>query len=209
MSDKTNILEQISKNWWWNRAEIRREGVRGVDWPLVEEAARNYELMRRSLNGKRFTQTYLELGREEKTIVHKLWVNWAQQAYRPVFDPKQFNEMGWTPVVSPSQHRQWNLRMSDSYLIEEFIREIRVLRHIQGIPEPHHNQGKKHRGVSWLLVEILDRKKNGIGQFNNSERSTLSEARRRAEKYFIEYEHALTEWHKGSSSPDFDIPEQD
>jgi hypothetical protein len=82
-------LEELSKHWWWNRVEIRREGVRGVDWPLVEEAARNYELMRRSLKGKQFTQTYLELGPEEKTIVHKLWVNWAQQAYRPVYDPNQ------------------------------------------------------------------------------------------------------------------------
>ena len=208
MEQKSLTLKELSKDWWWNRTEIRRDGVRGVDWPLVEEAARNYELLRRSSKGKQFTQTYLELGREEKNIVHKLWVNWAQQAYRPVFDPKQFSEVGWTPVVSQSQHRQWNLRMADLYLIEEFIREIRLLRKIQGIPDPHPNKGKKHRGVSWKLVEVLDRKENGIGKFDSSERHTLTDARRRAEKYFIEYERELAEWHKGSSGPDFDREEQ-
>jgi phage anti-repressor protein len=208
MEQKSLTFEELSKNWWWNRAEIRRDGVRGVDWPLVEEAARNYELLRRSSKGKQFTQTYLELDREKKAIVHKLWVNWAQWAYRPVFDPKQFNEIGWTPVVSPSQHRQWNLRMADLYLIEEFIREIRLLRQFQGIPDPHPNKGKKYRGVSWKLVEVLDRKVNGIGKFDSSERHTLTDARRRAEKYFIKYERALAEWHKGSLSPDFDMAEQ-
>jgi hypothetical protein len=77
MKDKLS-LKEIRKNWWWKRREIRRDGLGGVDWPLVEESARNYELMRRSKNGGRFTQTYLELCRAGKTIVHTLWVNYGQ-----------------------------------------------------------------------------------------------------------------------------------
>jgi hypothetical protein len=209
MKDKLLSLKEIRKNWWWKRKEIRRDGVRGVDWPLVEESARNYELMRRSTKGKQFTQTYLELCREGKTIVSKLWVNWAQGAYRPVTNPSQFNEIGWTPVVSQYQHRQWNLRLADNLLIKEFIREIRLLREFQKIRLGHPLKGKKYRGVSWKLIEILDRKQNRIGEFNDSERHTLSDARRRAEKYFVEYERALAKWNEGSSSPDFDIEETD
>ncbi len=49
MKNKLLTLEELEKSWWWNREDIRRDGVKGVDWPTVEEAARNYELMRRSL----------------------------------------------------------------------------------------------------------------------------------------------------------------
>src|SRR5271154_4729671 len=97
MKKKLFSLKELEGGWWWNQAEIRREGVRGVDWPLVEEAARNYELMRRSTNGKQFTQTYEELDREGKTIVAKLWVNWKQWPYRYANDRSQYQEIGWTP----------------------------------------------------------------------------------------------------------------
>lgn len=125
MKDKLSSLKEIRKNWWWNRKEIRRDGVSGVDWPMVEEAARNYELMRRSPRGKQFTQTYLELCREGKRIVHTLWVDNGKWAYRHVTNPSQFEEIGWTPVYE-NQHRQWNLRLADVLLQREFIREIRV-----------------------------------------------------------------------------------
>ena len=118
---------------------------------MAEEAARNYELMRRSAKGKQFNQTYLELSREGKTIVAKLWVNWAQAPYRMVVNRSQFDETGWTPIYE-NQHRQWNLRLSDKKLMDEFIREIKVLREIQKIPTPRRNKGKKHRGVSWKLI---------------------------------------------------------
>jgi hypothetical protein len=208
MKQKSLTLKKIKKGWWWNRKEIRRGGVPGVDWPTVKEAARNYELMRRSSKGKQFSKTYLELGREEKTIVAKLWVNWAQSPYRLVTNRNQFNEIGWTPIYE-YQKIQWNLRLTDKKLTDEFIREIRLLREIQKIPTPHRNKGEKHRGVSWKLIEILDRKQNGIGTFSDSERSTLTEARRRAEKYFVEYKRALAKWNEGISNPDFEPKEAD
>ncbi len=208
MKGKLLSLKDIRNNWWWKRKEIRRHGVRGVDWPAAEEAARNYELMRRSKNGQQFTQTYLELCREGKTIVHTLWVNYGQWAYRHVTNPSQFKEIGWTPIYE-NQRIQWNLRLVDKKLIDEFIREIRILREIQKIPIPRRNRGEKHRGVSWKLIEILDRKQNGIGKLTDSERHTASVAQRRAEKYFVEYERALAQWHERTSSLDSDIEETD
>lgn len=206
MKQKSLTLKELRKNWWWRRKEIRLHGAPGVEWPKVEEAARNYELMRRSSKGKQFTQTYLELDRERKTIVSKLWVNWEQWPYRFAANSSQYQEIGWTPFYE-NQRTQWNLRLPDKKLIDTFIREIRTSRGIQKIPIPRRNKGEKHRGVSWKLIEVLDRKQNGIGKFNHSERHTLSDARRRAEKYFVEYERALAKWNEGISSPDFD-PEE-
>lgn len=169
MKQKSLTLKELKKGWWWNRKEIRRDGVRGVDWPAVEEAARNYELLRRSPRGKQFAKTYLELVPDERSVIHGLWATWLQVAYRPVTNPSQFNEMGWTPVVSQYQHRQWNLRLADKNLMDEFIKEIRLLRKIQKIRAPHPLKCKKYRGVSWKLIEILDRKQNGIGKLNASD----------------------------------------
>jgi hypothetical protein len=208
MNDKLLSLKDIEKSWWWNRKEILRELARKVDWPLVEESARNYELMRRSSKGKQFAKTYLELIPDEKQIVHILWVNWGQAVRREAIRREQYDENGWTPFYE-TEHRQWNLRVADKKLIDEFIREIRLLREIQKIPAPRRNKGEKHRGVSWKLIEVLERKQSGIGKFNASQRHTLSDAKRRAEKYVAEYERALAKWHEGSSSPDFDIEETD
>jgi hypothetical protein len=208
METKPLTLKELRKNWWWKRKEIRRNGVRGVDWPLVKEAARNYELMRRSTNGKKFTKTYPELDRETKTLIAKLWVNWAQAPYRLVTDRSQHNEIGWTPFYE-YQRIQWNLRLTEKKLIDVFIREIRLLQEIQKISKPRRNKGEKHRGVSWKLVEVLDRKQNGIGKLNGSERHTASVAQKQAEKYFVEYERALAKLHEGVSSPDSDIEETD
>jgi hypothetical protein len=112
-------------------------------------------------------------------------------------------------VASQSQHRQWNLRMADKHLIEAFISEIRLLRQFQNIPNPHPNKGKKYRGVSWKYIELLDLKKNRLGRFDDGERHTLSEGRRLAKRYFVQYEQALAEWNKNIPSPDSGNEDED
>ena len=99
--------------------------------------------------------------------------------------------------------------MTNPRLMDEFIREIKVLRKIQKIRISHGNTGKKPRGVSWKLVEVLDRKQNGIGKFGDSERHTLSEARKGAEKYCLQNKRALAEWHKGAANAESDIEKPD
>lgn len=199
MKQKLASLTEIRKNWWWKQREILRVLMRKVDWPVVEEAARNYELMRRSLNGTQFTQCYWELNRDSKTIVHTLWVNWGQAFRREAIRREQYNEKGWTPFYE-TEHRQWNLRAADSELMKQFIGEIRTLRKIHGVCAKHPLKGKKFRGVSWKMIEVLDRKQNGIGKFNGSQRHTISDARRRAEKCFIQYKRALAK-HKKNPDP--------
>jgi hypothetical protein len=207
MENELLTLKEFGKNWWWKQNDILQKLIWEVNWPVVEEAARNYELMRRSPKGKKFAQAYWQLCREGKTIVHTLWVNWPKWTHRFAANRSQYQEIGWTPVYE-NQHRQWNLRLADKKLIDEFIREIRLLREIQKIPTPRRNKGEKHRGVSWKLIEFLDRKQNGIGKFSASERHTIAEAKRRAEKYFVEYECALEDW-KNNPNPAFIIEEHD
>lgn len=201
-------LEELEKTWWWRRKGTRHDEPGGTDWPVVEECARNYELLRRSPRGNQFKKTFPQLIPDEKRIIYGLWMIEAQRAFRIVRDPKLFGEKGWMPIYE-NQHWQWNLRLEDKKLTDEFIREIRLSREIQKIPTPRRNKGEKRRGVSWKLVEVLDRKLNRIGSFDGSERHTLSDARKRAREYCIQYEHALAEWLKeaknsgSDTDPDF------
>lgn len=183
-------LKDLRKGWWWHRREIRRDGVRGVDWPAAEEAARNYELMRRSARGRQFVKTYLELIPDERAVLHTLWATWEKPRYRFATRREQYEEIGWT-LIYENQPRQWNLRLADKHLIDAFIGEMRILRKIQKIRPPHPLKGKKYRGVSWKLVEILDIKQNAVRTLNDSERHTLHTAQRLAQKYFNEYRRAL------------------
>jgi hypothetical protein len=208
VKQKLRTLEELEKTWWWRHKGTRHDEPGGTDWSLVEESARNYELLRRSPSGKQFKKTFPQLIPDEKRIIFNLWRNWEKGTYRHVRDRKLFGEKGWTPIYE-NQHRQWNLRLEDKKLTDEFIREIRLLREIQKIPTPRRNKGEKRRGVSWKLVEMLDRKLNRIGSFDGSERHTLSDARKRAGEYCIQYEHALAEWLKGSANPDSEVEKPD
>jgi hypothetical protein len=190
MRKKLLSLNEIEKTWWWRREEIQKNGVPGVDWKRVEEAARNYELLCRWPDRTKFTQNYLSLDPEQKTIVHVLWMDTDDLPYRYVWNPEQFEEKGWTPIYE-HQRRQWNLNVAERILIKEFIREIRTLRKIQKIPARHWNKGKKHRGVSWNLVECLDLNLHKIGGLDDSQRHTASEAKKKAKQFAAEYERAL------------------
>jgi hypothetical protein len=142
MKDKSLKRDEIEKSWWWRHEDILKNGAPGVDWERVEEAARNYELLRRWPDGAKFTPNYLTLDPEQKTIIHVLWINNHDLPNRYVWNPEQHEEKGWTPIIE-NRRRQWNLNAPDKVLLNEFMREIRTLREIQKIPDRHWNKGKK------------------------------------------------------------------
>lgn len=189
MKAKLLTLKELKKSWWWRDREKRRRIARQVDWNNVKEAARNYELLRRSLKGEKFTRNYLELFPDERTIVHVLWM-YRHHNFERFAEPSQYQERGWTPIY-PNQIKQWNLRLADSLLAKEFIRQVRLDRKFQKVRSRHPLKGQKYRGVSWKLVEILDRNLNQIGKLNASQRHSASTARRMAEKLVLEYKRAL------------------
>ncbi len=198
MKSARPTLTALKRNWWWHkRATLRLLRTR-VAWPDVEEAARNYELARRSSKGKRqFVTAYPDLGYGQ-TLVHCAWPSWSPPVRRIPTRREEYQEIGWTPVYEYQQW-QWNLRAADKHLIDEFIREIRLLREIQKIEAPHPLKGKKYRGVSWKLVEILDRVEAGAKSLDDSDRHTLSKARQLAEQYFVEF---TSELEKRKAQPD-------
>lgn len=189
MKSKLLTLKELKGSWWWRDKEKRQKIAREVDWNNVKEAARNYELLRRSLKGKKFTRSYLELTPDERTIIHVLWM-YRYPYFERFAEPSQYQERGWMPIY-PNQVKQWNLRLADSLLAKEFIRQIRLNRKIQKVRAKHPLKGQKYRGVSWKLVEILDRNLNKIGKLNASQRHSASTARRMAEKLVLEYKRAL------------------
>ncbi|HTQ50522.1 MAG TPA: hypothetical protein VMJ12_07410 [Candidatus Acidoferrales bacterium] len=198
MKKKRLTLKELRLRWWWKRKEIRRHGVQGVDWDSAEEAARNYELMRRTFGVKRFPRTFLQLDRNEKALVHTLWAMWPQLPRREATRREQYHEWGWSPFHE-TEHRQWNLRLADKTLIDEFIREIRTLRKIQHTRPQHPLTGQINR-LSRGYIELLDRKRYGNGKFNDSERHVLSVARKRAKQYYTQNKHALAGQWKGQDT---------
>jgi hypothetical protein len=115
MSKESPTLAKLQKSWWWNREDVRRNGVEGVTWPAVEIAARNYEVMRRSPDGKQYSSTYLEINFVQNMIIQQLWVTWNEYPMRTDHSPKDYLVPGWTPI-SEGVHRQWNLRVADKTL---------------------------------------------------------------------------------------------
>ena len=196
---RQKLRELRTKIWWWRRGDIRH----AFKCPLernrfsfsfegtAEEIARNYELMRRSANGKMFKENYLELRRTERTIAYTIWGAAYEPPYRQIFNPNPKPELlGWT--VSP--HRiEWNLFLDDKTLIKAFLEYINQYRNVQRISPPHPLKGKKFRGASWRQVEILDCIKIGIlTKLNPSQSSAASKGRRRAEKLFEDYDNAIS-----------------
>lgn len=193
MSQQGMTPERLEKQaWWWRNTEAIRTQLHTVEWPRVEEAARNYELMRRSTRGRRFPKSYIELNSNEKSIVHSLWCNWPENASRIVLESDQFKEHGWTTAYE-NQRTQWNLNAPDSVLIKDFIWQINSERAMQKIRPPHPLTGKKNRGVSWRHVELLDLQKYGLGDWTNDDsgRSALSQGKKLAARYQKEFRAQL------------------
>jgi len=79
------------------------------------------------------------------------------------------------------------LNFPDSLLNADLIREINILREIQKIPAPTSNKGKKHRGISWKIIELFDRKQNKLAPLMKVN-VTISVAKKRCCQYFAEFE---------------------
>jgi hypothetical protein len=202
MKRKPLALKELEKTWWWRREEIIQNGVPGVSWKVVKDAARNYELMRRAPDAilPFSKQSYLDLSGGLQMLVHRLWVKW-KDPYRYVTRSRDFEEIGWTPIYA-DHHMQWNLRLPDNVLALEFVSHIRNLRGAQNIQIGHSLKGKANRGGSWNYIELLDREKNADKTpFNGSERHMLTRARSMATKYAKEFNEAVEKWKSKPADP--------
>jgi hypothetical protein len=172
--------------WWWeheaNRAELERFKLHG--YVLV---ARNYELMRRAPDASEFTQSYLDLDRENKTVASIAWADPTQFPNRQVFDPQKQEEIGWT---SARPHLQWNLRLSDRVLKKAFLEYINQHRNAQNIPGCSTIKGKRNKPPSWIYIECLDMRRNKISGYDTG---LASKAEEMAARFLTEFETARDE----------------
>jgi hypothetical protein len=206
MKNKLLTLEELKNGvWWWRQKQFRKaktgRGVPGLPFDYSDASgkrvARNYELMRRDPNGKKFTgnKNYLEITRDERTVAYVIWGTPPETAYRFALGSQMANERGWTETDA---RIQWNLRLTDGALTAQFIEYINGWRRSQKIRPKRFLKGKKNRGVSWRSVEILDRQINGLGKLNASERHTASEARKSAAIFFDEFRRQCKKYAKNA-----------
>jgi hypothetical protein len=196
MSTENLTLEFLGKNvWWWNWERIRKDGVPGVLWDReAKQAAHHYELMRCFPKGKQhYRKTYLELNDEEQRIVHVLWCNWPESAWRFASEKQEFTEIGWTPVL-PNPPVQWNLRLPNDVLTKAFMREIAMQRETQHIRPAYHRASKKSLEPNWKEIQILDRKENDTDKLSNTEWSIASKAMKKAETFYGQFRRFLAQW---------------
>lgn len=90
MTNQTLTFKELKKSWWWRETKFRKAkknfGVPGIGFDYSDESskriARNYELMRRAPEGKRFSKSYLDLSRDERTVAHCLWASLPKHEFR-------------------------------------------------------------------------------------------------------------------------------
>ena len=182
----------MKKNvWWWRRQAVRRYGVPGVRWDkLTKEAARNYELMRRSSGGKKIKKSYPELNSHERQLVHSLWCNWKAEPTRFAMDKRNYNQKGWTQVLE-NPPVQWNLRLADTVLLAEFKIQLARERRRQRIRARNPMKENTHRAASWKYIEYLDRRFFGIPVFTEGERRMRRNAKPVSARYLRQFNKAL------------------
>ena len=94
----------------------------------------------------------------------------------------------WTPAEA--DRPEWwglaglnfNLKLNNSVLIEQFASELERLRTQVGIEAPATGQGIRRKPISWLPIELMDIRHYQIRTLNDSERSQVSKATRAYER---------------------------
>lgn len=180
---------KLIKDWWWR--DERRHEVNVLNWFCpgkdAGRAAWLYELARREATLRKlppFHKLPQELAmawvegfgpyREPGTITHRSTGIWNLKA-----------APGWTRPAAI----EWNLYVPFRQLVRDFKlfiemekwnQEIRPTKGLKG--RASRNRGRRNRPFSWAWPELMDRAA-AKEKLNNSERSSLSEARKAAREF--------------------------
>ena len=90
-----------------------------------------------------------------------------------LFLPTNLEDPNWIAL-----EKQFNLKLSDETLNEQFRDEMVALRKRVNIPRPGKGQGTPRREFSWKPIEFLDIQHYKIKPLNESERSHISRAKK-------------------------------
>jgi len=162
-------------------------------WEAIRDAIRNFELARRAPEAlEQYAKTpFPRLSREPYNLVYTTWVK-RRDVWRYAQRVSDREEIGWSPAYE-NQHVQWNLRLPDCVLIEEFKKQIHVFRGSRNIEVSHAMTCRNSRAAGWKYIELLDRSKCKDND-EPLDHSMLSKAKKMAAKYAKELNQAYEKW---------------
>lgn len=192
-ADTTGITEVrlANKLWWWRTAEEDKADaifhnpkfpgwtdiLLGLYQDYFELSAYYYELRARR-NEKYawgFGHPWVHCSREQRRMLGCLWPN-----PNPVrnWTPAEADRPEWWGLAGLN----FNLKLNNSVLIEQFASELERQRTQVGIEAPATGQGIRRKPISWLPIELMDIRHYQIRTLNDSERSQVSKATRAYER---------------------------
>ncbi|MEI6391411.1 MAG: hypothetical protein WCT12_09920 [Verrucomicrobiota bacterium] len=178
------VLEQGL--WWWRHANE-------TDWHKIfggkgnpddpdafqifiqyhQRSAFNYELMARITN--RYTWAFglpwILCSQEQREYLTSLY---PTDTTSSIWQPPHNRKAGWVEIPA----REINLKAHDVALMRQFMDEVARLRRQHGIEKPKPGKGVRRKPISFLPIELMDRRYYLHKQLNDSERSQVSKAER-------------------------------
>lgn len=167
------VTEDFLKNevWWWRSGSNQRP-ARFSEKDLL---AFNYELVRRALRKECFPKFPVVESLCRYAIPQFAGEEYEERTFRFSRTP----ETGWMEFPASIQ---WNLKKSDRALKEAFMRFIRDQRKVQGVGMERSKKRKSTRHLPWRWLELMDFAHYRIRSLEDNERSSLSMARKAAQK---------------------------
>lgn len=179
------VLEQ--RLWWWRPV---KEGDRSKIFPGkggTDAAAQAFRIFTqyhqlsafyyefRARDDQRynwdFGKPWILCSREQWDFLASLW---PTETTPTIWQPSQKGKAGWVEIPA----RQINLKANDSVLTEQFLGELTRLRKDHGIEKPKQGQGVRRKPISFLPIELMDRRYYLGVKLNDDERPKVSKANR-------------------------------
>lgn len=177
------VLEQ--RLWWWKRATEADNFKILCGKGGTEDAVQAFRIFTeyhqlsafyyefRARHDQRykwdFGKPWILCSREQWDYLASLW---PTQTTPTIWQPSQKGKQGWVEIPA----RQINLKANDSVLMQQFLDELARLRKEHGIERPKEGKGVRRKPISFLPIELLDRRYYLGLKLNGSQRSQMSKA---------------------------------
>lgn len=177
------VLEQ--RLWWWKRATETDSSKVFSGKGGTEDAVQAFRIFTeyhqlsafyyefRARHDQRYTwdfgKPWILCSREQWDYLASLW---PTKTTPTIWQPSQKGKVEWVEIPA----RQINLEANDSVLRQQFHDEVARLRKQHGIERPKEGKGKRRKPISFLPIELMDRRYYLGLKLNGSQRSQVSKA---------------------------------
>lgn len=180
----------VERLWWWRHAN--ESGAARI-FPEQHPPKDSARLLRVFLEHQQLSAYFYELrARYEDRYSWEFAQPWIRCSHEQrdrmrVVCPMKSTPVTWTP--SEQGNKNWiklpdewfNLKANDEALTRQFLGEIKQRRKDLGVSAPAPGQGVRRKEVSFLPIELMDRRHYLRARLNDAERSAVSKARKNYE----------------------------